>query len=315
MLTLAVVTAMTAPTAAAPIADRDVGRVQSLAGVNVITGDATGYVLVRIPRGAAIDIRRDPSRASGPNRHLVISGQGRFVGVALMKEDSHSNLPVVLAGRYAECIEPGCDKRSRRTSVIWPGEGDASADGETLPRYLKLEPGIYRIYLFADGAPVSVRLQLKGLTGRSVFRAEHEAGGFSSGAFNGPITETHTGSSFAAGDTYHGGQDGFFATFLILRAPDLGALSWGLCHYGGPAAPPSRAAYGRHCSAAPLGGGFSGTMGSGAEESFHAAFLYGYRSNSLPPNVDGSHGIGAWAEADDLRSVFTHTLILPADTS
>lgn len=284
----------------------------ALQKINVLTGAHTSYIDVRLERPARLDLRRRSARPNGPNKHIEIRGKGRFVGFALRDLQSQRSGPLVVAGRYTSCRRPGC-VAGDRLSTILPGEGDVRFDGsgETVPRYLELEPGDYRLYLIADDAKAKVKITLLDLVGRRLFEPKTRATFFEAKTPEAQPQLSREGSSYAAGDSFYAGGEGFFMTLLLLSGSEMGQLDWGICNYRGPSAPPNQLAYGRHCSAVPLGAGFSGSLSTGDDERFSAVLVADITDNQLPPSIDGTQGIGAWAESSGvMERAYSHTWVL-----
>lgn len=284
----------------------------TLREINVLSGTHTSYIDVRLERPARLDLRRRSARPNGPNKHIEIRGKGRFVGFALRDLQSQRSDPLVVAGRYAPCRRPGC-VGGDRLSTILPGEGDVRFDGsgEDVPRYLELGAGDYRLYLIADGARAEVKITLLGLSGERLFEPKSRATFFEAKTPEAQPQLSGEGSSYAAGDSFYAGGEGFFMTLLLLGGSDLGQLDWGICNYRGPTAPPNQLGYGRHCSAAPLGAGFSGSLSAGDEERFSAVLVADITDDQLPPSIDGTQGIGGWAESSGaIEQAYSHTWVL-----
>lgn len=291
---------------------------RSLRGTTIIRGSETAFAEVELKQEAKVDLRRRVMRPDGPNQRIETLGRGRFVGIAITHADPRPGRdPLVVAGRFTTCSRPSCASRTRISS-IWPGEGDYLFDGSgRVGRYLTLEPGRYRIYLIADGAPATVRLKLLGLGGRAVLEPTVEPDFFQLESPAGALESSATGSKYSAGGTFRGGKEGLFVSLLLLRSETFGNLDWGICHYRGPLGPPSKLAYGRHCSEVAVGAGASASFRDGFtnRKMFAAGLLADYTASDLPPTADGTQGIGAWAESSGpLHFGINHTFVLSYGT-
>lgn len=140
---------------AAPAVDGKSATV-TLAGKTVVTGSHAGVVNVRIPT---------PAVWSGKASDVNITGGGELPGFLLTREKKYTydhpvlgrlestTDEVVLSG--TKLPKRGVTKKfssGQRTLVMMPWEQ-------------VLKPGDYKLYLVADGAPVKVTINLKGLLG------------------------------------------------------------------------------------------------------------------------------------------------------
>lgn len=166
-LVLAVVVAAVVVTPAPPAGARhtwippvDRSPVPALARKTIVEGAETGWLRVRLPEPARLS--HDPA---------VITGDGRLVALYLMHEEDwavRKNGAYLAVERFGWCAERAC---SPDPFASTSGGARTSRDG-TLPA------GTYRLFLIADGAPASVTIELRGLSGatrlRPRFEAEHE---------------------------------------------------------------------------------------------------------------------------------------------
>jgi hypothetical protein len=93
---------------------------------------------------------------------VSVTGNGRFPGIVLRRVRSTYHAPYSLfVNRFNMCFSgPGCAPKNPKNHFFWQGpEPEMSNERALLPR------GYYQLYLFADGAPVTVRLTISGLSG------------------------------------------------------------------------------------------------------------------------------------------------------
>ena len=165
LVTVGIVAVAAGALATSPAAARSPVERVTLAGVNVISGDAITGMPVRIP--APTSIEGDPFT----NDDVSYSGRGRVVGLALVQEgESRRDAFEVVSVRWSFCGEPGCrpdpmDVSEITTTSDWRG------------KRWEIPAGDYRLYLVADGAPVEVTLQLEGLEGVTSLRPSDRVGG------------------------------------------------------------------------------------------------------------------------------------------
>jgi hypothetical protein len=300
------------PTGASAMAASD--EALTLGRVNVIKGTAASVIDVRIPVEASVRLTLRPHRKNGPSRSLRLQGAGRAVGVALtppppVEGPLFGSSRFLISGRFGQCPERACDPQGEvlnfQQPSVFPGGG---GDG-----WHKLAPGDYRLYLIADGAPVRIRLELRGLQGRIVISPRAP----------GPIdlktptvrAATLGGPSYyAAGDVFEAGSRGLAMTMLSLRGPrDPLYSAYGACGYwSGSINLPQQAAYGPHC----FGTGMGGLMATWNDaKKFYAFFLQGYSEPDFPP-TDGSEtrGHGVWVVSrNPLSKVVSQIFTLALD--
>lgn len=115
-----------------------------LAGRTVLTGRSTGYIPVKVSHPTVLQQPlADPSR-------VTISGRGRFVGFALIREVPGFKGLNLIGGRFTEAIPP---------LVMSTDLQESEADG------FEILPGNYRLYLITDGSSATVTLRFGGLRG------------------------------------------------------------------------------------------------------------------------------------------------------
>jgi hypothetical protein len=122
----------------------------------------TGKVRLEVPTDATIDLTVPPA----------ISGEGSFVGFLLTEPGTMDEFNA-RAIRFPETIDgpPQVDTRGQLAVEDREPHEPTSFEGILgLPRYsgcsvCNISPGVYDLYVIADGEPVSISLTLDGLTG------------------------------------------------------------------------------------------------------------------------------------------------------
>lgn len=120
-----------------------------------VSGSRSAQAVVQLPTAARLSV--DASRTS---EQVVVSGSGPLVGVVLEQLDSAE--PVTLmAFSASSCDDRGCatEEGFEYVSSTRPMPTPEGVESVLLPA------GRYRVVLVADGAPVTVRLELDGLQG------------------------------------------------------------------------------------------------------------------------------------------------------
>jgi len=133
----------TAVSVAQPLPERSEVDAPTLRGTTLLKTSETVSTLVRFPRGK-----------TSADLALGIAGDGRVYGVVLRKIGESSEGTLLAMER---CTERGCDG----------GRGYPSGAGFGAP-----VGGLWRVYVIADGAPVTVTLELSGVPGRMIIRPE-----------------------------------------------------------------------------------------------------------------------------------------------
>lgn len=121
----------------------------TIGSTTVIKGSQSGRVTVRVPQHATLDL----GFASGDVKALVTEGAGRLVGFVLQpaEPDRWFDAPHYFAARIPKTIGP-----FREVSIGVNGWTPACYD-------CPVPPGLYDLYLLADGGPVTVSLTFAGL--------------------------------------------------------------------------------------------------------------------------------------------------------
>ena len=308
----ALIVQISAPVAP-PASASDGGGRNALGAVNVISGDSTGYVNVSLSRDVRISTDEPNRPGDSINADIIVTGKGRFVGIALVEDPypgARNPERFFLAGRFGGCDRPGCRPSGSALETMYDLQQKA---GETL----LLKAGDYRLYLLADGAPVTAILRLAGLSGRRSFEVAGPAVLDYQTSPSHIDTDAAGGRIWSAGSSFAGGQVGFSLSWLEVEADDFTGMESGICQYNAFEPPPPEIGYGPHCSKLTpfLGAGGEFTFDSDiAQNRFTVLASFGYHDNSDgttgAPNLSGQHGLGAWVRSPShfevlpLRSFF-----------
>lgn len=125
-----------------------------LCGTTVIEGAESGVLPVRLSRDAVIKATPDED-IYGPGQPISVSGDGRFIGFALVEDRPKRDGAGLFGGRVLP-DEPG------EQNLFTPMGGitfSPEVDGYLFPA------GDYLLYLVADGSPVTIAFEFSGLSG------------------------------------------------------------------------------------------------------------------------------------------------------
>jgi hypothetical protein len=128
------------------------------AGTTVIEGDRTGFAFVRLPQPVEVPMSEDEWGLG-----VELSGSGRFYGFALREESPSRDERVMVYGTHGDGDGFQMDRAFPEGP---PAPGDEEKGVFTLPA------GLYRLYVFADGAPVRAEIGFPGLDGTATFAPE-----------------------------------------------------------------------------------------------------------------------------------------------
>ena len=149
---------------AAPTTASAADGAKPLRGVNVISGDSSGYVQVHLPKASTVD------PAFYPNDSMTVEGEGKLHGIVLRQVGPKPTEELMLAvGRFdPDIFCTGCGTRiDQGISVVGGGStGRSEVDGRWV-----LPAGDYRLYFVTDG-PGTVTLRLPGLDGEQALGPE-----------------------------------------------------------------------------------------------------------------------------------------------
>lgn len=293
------------PTAPSSVAAAEVQRV-TLAGTNIIEGSQPSVIHVRIPEDVTVDMRLSPYRVKGPNRSVMLQGDGRLVGVALTSMPPVGAVPnsrFLLSGRLGTCGRSGCSPGENIVNFQWPSR----YPGQDGPRRHELVAGDYRLFLLADGAPVRIRLKLQGLGGR-VHISPRDPAMLDLETPRPDVAHLDGPSYFSAGGVFEAGRRGLAVSLLSLLGPKDSVYSaYGMCgRQGSVSVPIGDPAYGPYCSGAATGG-WVGTWNESGR--FDVTFLQGYDESDLPP-ADGTRTHGVWVKSHNALSRVSSQIFL-----
>lgn len=135
-----------------------------MAGTTTVVGSKTSAIRVRIPRAATI------SNPAFKGSDLEVEGKGRFIGFALIEED------------FAELNDAGRfdSQESDKVALFGGRVGGSAPTGAFITSFgvhhpavgtnARVPAGNYTLYLIADRSPVSVKIKLHGLSGKTHLR-------------------------------------------------------------------------------------------------------------------------------------------------
>lgn len=279
-----------------------------LARITTIRGSRTGYVRVRIPSSARMDLRENVGRRAGPNSHIAVKGGGGFVGIALVPDPPREpalDRNFLVAGRFRDCGSPACGGRHRWNYVNssagtgWHGREDKS---------VRLSAGIYRLYLMTDHSPARVTLTFEGLEGRLTIGPER----VSELDLKAPVSRASSPTLTSWGDRFAKDGAGLSLVNLWFHTPVNLGHDWGLCSFKGSTPPVSATvafspalcdnywiasdAAGGRLGLPPAGGASSGGESPGPLRAGHpASFLV---QESWWTNAWRTVTFGGWASAE-----------------
>lgn len=129
----------------------------ALAGITTITTSTSGVATVQLKQAATINLGftfrfgpDGPSKGADGTTRTSIEGNGRILALAL-EQNGRAIFDEIAV---SDCTTAGC-------------QGDQFGFPDVVPRYRKLNPGVYNLYVVADGAPVTATLSLSGIAGSS----------------------------------------------------------------------------------------------------------------------------------------------------
>lgn len=123
---------------------------------NTITGARDGTVDVVLPRDVTLPLKLETRSEAGPAPWITFEGGGRVTGIVLMPTTSNDAISSGLVAIQFRACKRRCSERPVNALMV---NGSVFHGHETLPK------GDYRLYVFGDGSPVKVKLQLADLTG------------------------------------------------------------------------------------------------------------------------------------------------------
>ena len=209
-----------------PTAEAAPARPVALAGTIVVTAKRSGTMRVVLPRPARVDFSEIKRLQSG----------GRFYGLVLRHETADAWVESIGIGN---CARAGCKPLFPYSGMncvcVRQPDGTMTIGEGTLPA------GNYRLYVVADGAPVTMRMTLRGLSGSVTVTPTQPARvsilepkpDVTVAAASAPV---EPGAIFSAGSTHTvPSRGGHFVMVLwkLHPAPHVPTLA-GQCVYDGP---------------------------------------------------------------------------------
>ena len=270
-----------------------------LAGVTTIIGNKTTVTEVRVPAAAQIRIRQpgeDPFEGK-PVPGTAINTAGRVAGFYLTEPDvTNFKRTSLLVTHVRFCDDSGCRRRDPVYQFGNSSVNNATTGGEhTHPYWMDIPAGRYLLYLFTDGAPVTVRLRVKGLPGATTIRPATEVGtGFSLPTPENSTTAPGEKAFWYSHEADFEADAGFFFGALRMDVKTWSYLQWGVCIEQDPMVPPPLASA-PQCPAG-YGGGRSDTYVIPGDDDF----IYPFAVFVTPggPYRFGQYFAGVFAEAE-----------------
>ena len=149
---------------AAPVAPASAARPPELGATTTITTRTSGYVDVRIPR----DARLSPAVSGNPD--VRFSGKGRLLGFWLTRIDPEAS---DYSGVFAYRLPAFAGGKTQVSGSTVPRMKCHGVPSDQVPLQVEcdspkptailLPAGRYRMTVLTDGAPISVRIRLRGL--------------------------------------------------------------------------------------------------------------------------------------------------------
>lgn len=221
--------ALIAPGAARARPTGPVPSAIELAGVNVLKGTHTSVVDVHVPT---------PAVFSGDVDDFAVEGAGKLPGFVLTTMPVSDVVDHPLFGEIK--TTPAQDVVVAASRL--PGAGvfagpDARRELILFPMKTVIEPGYYRLYLIADGSPVTVRFELKGLLGTRVIEPAERVPFVSKELPERTSAVTPAGAVYVGGDYAPLRKPGMVFHALVVEVDDFTAGEFGHCVFRGK--PPS----------------------------------------------------------------------------
>lgn len=179
----------------------------NLAGVTSFTTSRSGRWRLHVPRDVALkDLR------------VSYGGNGRVVAFVVIEQGEPLGTGALLGGySVGRCHRRACEARSP-----YKFKFTANVEG-------RLEAGRYLVYILADGAPVSLRLEVKSASGRIRARNPESVRAHIATL---PTSSTTTSNVYSAGGFAPPDHDSLFGLFgLWLDADAHAASAYGDCFY------------------------------------------------------------------------------------
>lgn len=218
---IAVIGALALPSAHAAPAEQSSG-LPVLAGKTVVTGSEIGYARIRLTKTL------EPMEVEP-----TIEGDGRVISVVLAREEKGPGRkwPALEVTSFGHCgTEPGCSPDPDYDSVGWYSSVE------------RFRPGVYRLYLIADGEPARVVLRFPALDGKTTLTPARPATALIQSITPQVLVEP-TRSLYSAGSTAPFRGPGLASLAQTIQAPGTGTAIWGHCLYENEPPPDETTAY------------------------------------------------------------------------
>lgn len=265
----------------------------ALSGVTRVAARTTSATWVTIPDEVRI------ARRLGPNPDVSIEGGGRMAGVVLTEPDlADRNRLFMMAGRASFCDSPGCASDDTYQFSV------ANVPTKT-PEWIVIPPGRYLLYVFTDGAPVSVTLRLHGLSGKSKLLPGTPV----DAEFHAPTPETEVVGPEKK--TYWFGDSGTIDADagMIVGAISIQARNWAQGSYGAclqrEIRSPEPVAFSPVCPAGTATRTTDGMVGMPGDKHVHQSSVW-----TVAPGGDWGLGLN-YAAAADVQRAGAVTMYLP----
>lgn len=197
----------------------------------VLTGDVSlsattsGSVLVRVPKPVTVSGEGSFDDLSvQQNPDISVTGRGRVVGLVLTQavtaDPRKADTATLAFLSYGMCTGRACAPDQPAQATLAYGRKVTHDDDTTI----HLPAGTYRLYLVTDGAPVTARLRLHGLSGTSRLTPTDPT--------SATVVETTpdaSGTQFVSGEFQRLPRAGFAAVSELVRSKVGSSISGGWC--------------------------------------------------------------------------------------
>jgi hypothetical protein len=253
----------------------------ALAGQTTVVATRTSRIDVSLPKPVSLRYDKDGLALRG----ITVEGAGRYVGVSLASLRSQDGFAQLL---IRPCFRAGCTASAAGGKPVlfgtaWSSQPVSYGASSGLPP-ATLPAGDYVLSVIADGSPVSVHLNLPGLTGRATYRTRlpEDASALS------PAERT-VAVAGAQPEAQSGGTGAVATSVQLLAQTHLASgsthvddeSSW--CVYDGSGPPGGVLTPGCPGAEQSLGFGATYLSASFGDEAFGMALTIGPASQSPPP--------------------------------
>lgn len=175
---------------------------------NTITAKTDGTLDVILPRDVTLPLKTSVRSPSGPAPWITFEGGGRATGLVLVPKGTASPIVEGLVAVQFRSCRGGCRERPVNALMI----NSASYHDEQ-----RLHAGEYSLYVFTDGQPATIQLDLEQLSGSSTIQVGRRA----HADIRTPATHVDhrdDATVFSAGASYEmKGHDGLFMSVNVMR--------------------------------------------------------------------------------------------------